>query len=186
MAIKISALPSATLPFGGGEVFPIVQSGATRQAPISSLSGGGSGAAVLYTAQSLLSTQQGQARTNIGITFSQGTSGTSDVGKVPIYGATGTLASTRIMNVADATISGASLGLVALAGQQIVIGANSGFQSSLFFPTSLSANYTFTLPKATGTVPIVPTFADDAAAAGGGLNLGDIYYNGSRFRARMT
>lgn len=45
---------------------------------------------------------------------------------------------------------------------------------------------TVTVPAGSGTVAVVATYANDAAAASGGLAVGDIYYTGTKFRARTV
>jgi hypothetical protein len=75
--------------------------------------------------------------------------------------------------------------LVSAFCQDLIIPDMSGYWATLR-TASLTGDRTHTLPNLGGTVAVVPTYADDSAAATGGLAVGDIYFTGTKFRARTV
>jgi hypothetical protein len=64
--LKISQLPAATVPLGGSEVLPIVQSGTTKQVTVDNLTTGKAVAATTVTATTMTATTfQGNLDTNV-------------------------------------------------------------------------------------------------------------------------
>lgn len=60
------------------------------------------------------------------------------------------------------------------------------FTSRIEATGTLTANRTCTLPDINGAIAVCPTYADDTAAASGGLAIGDLYFTGTKFRVRTA
>lgn len=75
-------------------------------------------------------------------------------------------------------------------GYQIVDGGfrhiNGTGKQTIVMSAASGQTHTVTVPAGSGTLALVATYADDAAAATGGLALGDIYFTGTKFRARTA
>lgn len=139
---------------------------------------GGSDALTPANIGAATATQGAKADTSLQTSnTSTGGNGAADSGKVVIFDTNGYILAGSIQALSPAnSYSYASL----LPNGELELSNSTGYAANIR-AYNLTANRQFDMPDIDGTIPAIPTFANDTSAKSAGLVAGDQYFTGSKF-----